>query len=359
MTDRGISNFEFGTLNYFLTRAFLVGFTFNILLNVIKQDSWIIPIISIVPALLLIFLINYIINYKPDLDISEKIINLFNKKFGIVIIVIITLIVYFLSILNYLNLNNFIQSQFLNRTPIIAISIMFMITTYYILNKGINTITRTSNILFYIGFILLILSFLGILPVIKLDNFKPLFTYSPTNYLNGLNSFYSFNILPMFLITVIPKEKIVNAKIKKTLILSYIVSAISIFFIVFQTIGTFGYELSMLYEYPEFFALKHVILVELASRVESILVIQLILDIFIFNLFSIYFMSSNIKTILNSKKSNIIYLILCILMIVGSYFISKYNMYIDDLILNIIPIITSITSTIFIILICIKIKMSK
>ena len=359
MTDRKISNFEFATINYFLTRAFLIGFTFNTLLRIIRQDSWIIPLISIMPALILIYLINYIINYEPDLNISEKIIKLFNKKIGIIILSILTIFICILSTLNYLNLNNFIQSQFLSRTPLIFISVMFMISTFYILHKGINTMTRTSNILFYFGFVLLILSFLGLLPVLKIDNLKPFLTYSPINYINGLNSFYVFNILPMFLLTIIPKNKITNPKIKKFLIVSYIVSAISIFLIIFQTISTFGYELSVLYEYAEFFALKHVILIELASRIESILVIQLILDIFIFNVFSIYFIGNSIKTIINIKKNTIVYLILCSLIIIGAIFLSKYNMLVGNIIEALITNITSIFLSFIIILICIKIKIDK
>ena len=37
MTDRKISNFELGALNYFLIRAFLIGITLNSLIIFIKQ----------------------------------------------------------------------------------------------------------------------------------------------------------------------------------------------------------------------------------------------------------------------------------------------------------------------------------
>lgn len=359
MTDRKMSNFEFATLNYFITRAFLVGIIFNALLNIVKQDSWIIPIISIIPALLIIILINYIINYKPDLNLANKIISLFNMHIAIFILIFLVLFYYFISLLNYLNFNNFIQSQFLNKTPILAIAIMFSLATYYIVNKGINVISRTSNILFYIAFSLLILSFLGLIPSLKIDNLKPLLVSSYSNYLTGLNTFYAFSILPMFLLTIIPKNMIKNPKIKKILIISYIVSALSIFLIMIQTIATFGYELSILYEYPEFFALKHVILIELSSRVESILAIQLIFDIFIYNIFIVYFIGKTTQTILKIKKSNIVYLVICTLIVIGTSFISKYNTYLDKIVLNIIPIIASIFVTFIIILICIKIKMSR
>ena len=359
MTDRKISNFEFATLNYFLTRAFLIGITFNALINALKQDSWIIPLISIIPAILIILFLNYIINYKPNLNIAEKILKLFNKNLAKFILVILIILEFSISVLNYLNMNNFIQSQFLNKTPILAISIMVMLTTFYIINKGINVICRTSNILFYIGVFLLSLSFLGLIPMFKIDNLKPFFTSSIKNYTNALNNFYSFNILPMFLLTIIPKDKLKNPKIKKTLIISYIVSAISLFLVVLQTIATFGYELTMLYEYPEFFVLKHVVLINLSSRVESILIIQLLFDIFIYNIFNIYFIGNIIKHISNYKKVSIIYLIVCTLLVISTVLISKYNIYLDNIIVNFFPIVTSILSTLIIILICIKIKMSK
>mgnify|MGYP002625490924 CR=1 FL=1 len=237
MTDKKISNFEIVTLNYFLTRAFLIGIVFNILINSLKQDSWIVPIISIVPALIFIFFISYIMDYKSDLNITEKILTLFNKKIGIIIIILTNIIVFTISIINFLNMTKFIQSQFLNKTPLAVICILLGITSFYIVSKGISVITRTSNILFYIGFILLVLSFIGLIPTFNIGNIKPMFISSIKDYSKGLNAFFSFNIFPIFLITMIPKNIINEPKTKEVLIASYIISSISMFFIIFQTIN--------------------------------------------------------------------------------------------------------------------------
>lgn len=359
MTNRKISNFEFATLNYFITRAMLVGVTFNALINSMRQDCWIIPILSIIPGILLILLVNYIMKYEPSLDITQKLIKLFKKKIGIILVSLLILVLYFIGVINYLNLNNFIQSQFLTKTPILAISIMFAIATYYILDKGIDVVARTSNILFYINIILFLISLFGLFSGVQLDNLKPLFTSSINDYSSGLNSYYAFNIAPMLLLTIIPKDKIENSKLKKTLIISYIISAFTIFCIVFQTICVFGYELSMLYEYPQFLILKHVSLIGLSSRIESILVMQLLFDIIILNIFITYFISRSIKSAFNIKKPNIINFIICILIVIGTIYISKYNIYLDTLMKNCIPSIISIFSIVFIVIICLKIKMSK
>ena len=359
MTDKKINNLEIASLNYFLTRTFMIGFTFNILIQSLKQDAWIIPILSIIMAIPLIYIISYIINYEPNLNICEKIMKLFNKKIGFLILLLLGILMLFVTVLNYLNLNNFVQSQFLNRTPFLVISIMFMIITYYIISKGINTITRTSNIMFYIGIILLVLSIIGLIPSLNIDNLKPILTSNSTTYLNCLNMFYSYNILPMFLLTIIPKTTLYKPKLKKTLIISYLISAISMFFVVFETLATFGYELSLTYEYAQFFVLKHVALVKISSRVESILAIQLLLDLLIFNIAYIHFISINLKTMFNLKNKFIIYLTPCILVIIATMFIYKYNLYLDNLIYSLFPIIVSIVLTFIIFMITIKIKISK
>ena len=282
MTNKKITNFEFASLNYFVTRAFLVGITFNALINVMKRDSWIIPLISIPLDVLFILIINKIIDYEPDLNLPQKVIKLLGKKIGSIILIFISIYIFMMAILNYLTLNNFIQSQFLTRTPLMAIAILFMITIFYILCKGINVIARTSNILFYINAFLFIISFTGLISSFKLENLQPMFMSSTNDYLSGINSYYAFHIAPMFLLTMIPKNRIDNPKVKITLIISTIISSITMFAVIFATLSTLGYELTALYEYPEFHVLKQATLVGASSRIESILVIQLIFDIFIY-----------------------------------------------------------------------------
>ena len=357
MTKRKITNFECATLNYFVTRAFLVGMTFNALINVMKRDSWIIPLISIPLDIIFIFIINRIIDYEPDLNLPEKLIKLFGKKIGKIFIIFICIFALIMGTLNYLTLNNFIQSQFLTRTPLIAIAILFMITIFYILCKGINVIARTSNILFYINALLFIISFSGLISSFDFSNLQPMFQSSIKDYLSGINSYYAFHIAPMFLLTMIPKNKIDIAKVKKTLIISTIISSITMFSVVFATLSTLGYELAALYEYPEFHVLKQATLVGASSRIESILVIQLIFDIFIYITLIVYLMGNGIKEIIKVKKINIIYFICCVLLVITTTYAAKYNIYIDNLMVKIIPIISMIFTIIITLLIYFKIKL--
>lgn len=359
MTKKSITNFEYATLNYFVTRAFLVGMTFNALINVIKRDSWIIPLISIPLDIIFILIINKIIDYEPDLNLVQKIIKLFGKKIGKVILILITIFVLIMGTLNYLTLNNFIQSQFLTRTPMIVINLIFAGTIFYILCKDINVISRTSGILFFINIILFIISFSGLISSFDFSNLKPMFRSTFNDYVTGLNSYYAFHIAPMFLLTMIPKNKINNSKARKTLIISTIISSITMAAVIFATITTLGYELTALYEYPEFHVLKQATLVGASSRIESILVIQLIFDIFIYCTLIIYLMGNSLKEVIKFKKINVIYFICCVLLVITTTFAAKYNIYIDNLMVSIIPIISTIFTLFITIIIYLKVKIKK
>ena len=354
-----ISNLELGTLCFFVSRAFLVGITFNLFISSTKQNSWMIPLLSIIFGIIYILGITYIMNYKPNLNINEKIIRLFKTKFSYLIILFIFLLCMGACIINFLNLNTFIQSQFLNNTPILATSILFSITSLYVVIKGLNTITRTSNILFYINIILIIITMLGIIPNINISNIKPFFNMNLKNYQESINLFYAFHICPTFLLTVIPKNNINNPKLKKTLLISLIVSAITIFLTIFFTIAIYGYKLALLYEYPEFHILKNISITGITSRIESILVMQYIFDFFICNIFLIYFTTCNLKSMIKFKNYNICYYIISLITIICTILISNYSIYLDKYMKVIIPTIITVFATIIVSIICIKIKMSK
>lgn len=359
MIKRKITNFEYASLNYFITRAFLVGMTFNALINVVKRDSWIIPLISIPLDIIFILILNKIINYEPNLNLAQKVIKLFGKTIGTIILIFICIFAVIMGTLNYLTLNNFIQSQFLTKTPLISISILLMITVFYILCKGIKVISRTSNILFYINTLLFIISFSGLISSFKISNLQPIFMSSTKDYLSGINGYYAFHIAPMLLITMIPKNEIDNPKIKKTLIISTIISSITMSAVIFATLSTLGYELAALYEYPEFHVLKQATLVGASSRIESILVIQLIFDIFIYCTLIIYLIGNSIKEFTKINKINIIYFVCCILIVINTSYAAKYNIYIDNLMVKIIPIMSTIFTLLITFMIYIKIKISK
>ena len=65
-------------------------------------------------------------------------------------------------------------------------------------------------------------------------------------------SVITYNVLPLYLLLIIPKNDIDNKYFFKHITISYIIGSISLFLVLITTIGVFGINLCNLYEYPEF-----------------------------------------------------------------------------------------------------------
>lgn len=355
--NRKISMLEIGVINYFIIRSFFVGITFNYLINTTAQDSWIPILICFIPSVLYIFHINKFMQYKTSKNSAEKINILFKKPFSYIFIFIVCIIFFCIVVFNFINLNNFIHSQFLNKTPVLIISIAFIISIYYMLSKGIHAISRTSLILFFISIFLYIFTFTGLIGFFKFDNMFPLFQANVPDYLKGISSILAYNISPMILISIIPKDIMENKNLKKTLIISYFISIVSLLIVLITTIGIFGIELCNVYEYPEFHILKNISIFGLSAKIDSILVIQWLFDMYIFSVLGIYFIEKNISSIFK-VNNKMIYFILCVLVVISTSFISKHNIFYNNVFVEYIHIFSNILFLILILLVSLKLKKS-
>lgn len=331
--NKKINAVEIGILNYFIIRAFFIGITFNYLITYSKQDGWIFLLIALILITIYILFISKFMNYNISQDFNNKIKSLFNNWFGKFILIIIYLLVFILIIFNFINLSNFIHSQFLDKTPIIIIAIIFMFSIYYLLSKGIHTITRTSSILFFIGVFLFSLSLLGLFNLTDLSKLLPMFQTKPNLYIGCISSILAYNIFPIFIITTLPINTMEKINIKKVLLISSFIAILTLITVYTVTLGIFGPNLSSLYEYPEFLVLRNISILGMDTKIDSILAIQWLFDMFIFITFSIYFLQSNIKSIINVNE-NTINLIICILILIITICVSKYDVFFSDILVK-------------------------
>ena len=133
-----LSSLQFCAIEFFLILANNVGLTTYTLFNYAKQDALISIILGTILGIIPLKIYIKIINSKPELNIFEKIEDSF--KTGKIINLIITLAIIILTSINYNNLVKFISSQYLSKTPEIIISLAFLPSIIYILNKGTTVI---------------------------------------------------------------------------------------------------------------------------------------------------------------------------------------------------------------------------
>ena len=351
---------NYNTLLFFLIRASFIGICSNNLLTISKQDSLISIIISIVIGLIPLT-IYYLINEKYANKKIFEIINItFGKYLGFIINLLITIYITIYSSILFWNLISFISSQYLYKTPEIFIGLIFIIAIIYSLFSNINSIIRSTTILFYIFLFLYIISTIGLLGEIDITNLMPVLEFGFTNVIKGSYNFIALNILPIFIIDIIPHNKIESDKIFKNTIIIYLLSLISILIVNFYTISIYSINFINLIEYPEFHALKRVSLLGFIQRIENILIIQWIFDIFIYISLSCYyikysFMHLTKKVKIPKESKNIFYNILIPIIIlvisififknntISNIFIKKYIIKNNYIIFFIIPLITYIT----------------
>ena len=358
VTMKKTSYLEIASLVIIQTVTTFFGISVSILKEGSGINSWLSAIISYLIGLIPLLMIIYISNYKPNLKLNEKITNLFGNKIGFIINITISLLLISLAITLLYNINNFILSQFLYRTPFIVSCTLFMALIIYTTNKGINVITKVGMLLLLINIGLYTINILALIQEIDIFNFYPILKENTKNILPTSLKITSINYLPLLTILVIPKNKItVPKKYTKTIIISYAIGAIISLGLVITTFGVLGINLINAFEYSEYIVLRRIKLLGFLERIENIISLQWIIGTFVYLSIIIHTMSKSIplKSIKANKKIN---LLIGIILTVITLYVFKDNTIFDNYVKNIFPYIISGLLIIYI-LITIKISLSK
>ena len=320
-----INSLEYNTLIWFLIRATFIEITAEILLDVAHQDSWISIILGLIIGILPFSLYVYLKNKFPDKNIIA-----INKeqlgKFGTFLNLIIIGGIFTYALCSFWIVTNFIDSQYLYRTPTILIIIILMIPVIYAIHKDFHIFGKVSLIIFYISLIFIFIILIGLIGNINIDNLKPIFNNSPNSIFYGTFCFVGFNILPLFMLTIIPKNKINGYSPKKSF-LFYFLGTLSLLNVLFLTISIFGIHLAELYNYPSFHLLKRVSVLDVIDRIESILSLEWFLALFVQIVVALYFIKEAIRETFKTKEktNNILITIVCLIIafLTTTIFITK------------------------------------
>ena len=327
-----------------------LGIGFYNLVRLSNIDSIISILIALIFSFILLYMYIKINNYNNTLDIFYKIKTLFNSINYKLITFILSISFFILSSCMFYNINSFIITEFFDETYFTIIAILLCVLITYISSKGINTILKVGNILFYIVCFILIIEFFGNYNSIDLSNLKPILTSGIINPIKGSISIILFNMVYLFLFLTIPKDKIIkNKNYNLCLIISNIL--LFIFFLVttIYTISVLGINLVTLYEYPIYMSLRGISIFGFINRIENFIIIYWIFEVFMLLSFTTYFISKA----LNIKES-VVTLSLFTFTILFFKNITFYNVFVS----NYLYLFSSIIILIFII-ICIRICKKK
>ena len=310
-----ITSLEYNSLIFFVMRASFIGLTLGNVINITRQDSWFSGLVAMIFGFIPLGIFIYLKKCSFDKNIAEFILYLFGKL-GILINVLLILGGFLFSLVSFCDLTSFVQSQFLFKTDQIIISLCFIIPIIYALIKGIHAICKTSLFSFFIVLFAIILLIGGVFTGVDIERLKPYFQASVNDIIHSSSIIIAFNVVPLFLLTIIPTNKISGFSVRKT-IFFYFLAIISLINAIFLTISVLGTDLALLYQYPEFNLLKKFEVGNFIDRLSSLLSLEWIVALLIQIIISLYFTIETIKTTfrVKEKTSNAIMFITCILLV--------------------------------------------
>ena len=324
------------SLSFFLGRAFFLGFGYSVILSITNKDSWICFLLGTILGILLIYGISKIKKQFPEDEIKNYLKK--NKILKYIILTIFFLFNFFIMSQLLFILETFAASFFLIHSPSYFILIPIVYLTYRITIKGWNTIGRIAEIFMPISLCIIIFSILALIPNCTIDKFLPIMTQSTTDMIKS-TLFVTFYTSAPFLL-------LLNAPMEDTkLVRKYLLSTGTIILIVFVIIAVLGPNLIQIYRYPEYMILKKIKIFEFLEKIENIVSITWILDVFL----TIAMSAHNIRLTIPKKKNNLIFIsILTLLFFIVIYLGKIY--FIELELYNYLPMILGAFEIILIIL---------
>jgi len=292
---------------YFLTQSLFLGFGISILFNISNKDCYIGAILGLCLGFIIVYLYSKFLDLKKKRNIKEILKQ--NKILGFIVYLLLIITSYILLVYALVIYKVFVASFMLIKTPEIYLLVPIVLFGAYGAFKGLMVINRVAESLLPISIGLAIFTFLGIAGLFESSNFLPILTTTPSNFFKTALTFAGISAFPNIL-TIHYHEK------PKYMLTTYAVSCLLIIATIIYINGILGEELVHIYRFPEYMVLKQLKLFQFIEKVENILSIAWVFNIFILLMTSIH----SIKELLPDKKPKIV---TGIILVLTTYMIDK------------------------------------
>jgi len=321
-----MNNRKILSLSYFLGRTFFLGFGFSLLMKITKKDTWLAALLGIILGTIIIYFFSKL-KEKINGSIKDVYKNKILKWLFVLVFFLYNIFVFHQILFIF---QTFASSFFLIKSPIYFISLPVPFIIYRACKNGFSTIAKVAEVLMPISLFLFAFSFISLFQDLKLEYFTPILTTDSMSLLKGTLFFTAYSSAPYLLL--------LNAPMKETkLARKYFFSAITVFLICISIIGVLGPNLIQIYRYPEYMVLKKIKIFNFLEKVENIISIAWLFDLFIVLSIS----GNNLKECLPKKRQNLYFILILILLYFASIISGIY--YQEELMLYyVLPIILGI-----------------
>lgn len=348
MNKDKINCLQFASMMSMILVASFLGIGMFSVVKAAGVDAYISIIIAAIAGIFILLSFFVIHDYEPELNVAEKLKNVFGKPLGTIFNYLCLVIILLMGISAMFNLTTFITSQFLKSTPPFLIGLCFLFLVILVNIKGIETLSRTCLVLFTLCVILFVISIIGLFPEFDASNLKPYLEYGFKRPLIGAIFNLLFNLMPIYLLLIVPKNNLVKKEnCRKYMWIFYCLSVLIKFVLVVITLGVLGVHLASIYQYPEYMVLKRIQIFTFIDRIENVITIQWLFGLFFNISFVVYYITNSIKP---AHKSKLLPTIIAILIFLGSFYLFKNNTEFNDFTYNKVPYMRAILLLIYILL---------
>jgi spore germination protein KB len=282
------------------------------------QDAWLAAIVGIGLGLPLVILYNALGSSFPNMTLAEYSELILGKWLGRFISLFFSSYFLLISALVLRNIGDFLVTHILDDTPIEMIEILFLLVVIFGLYYGLETFSRTSELLFPIVVTFFILLIMLILPQIKMENIQPIYEGGIKPILNGALPYLGTPCMELLVFLMIfPFSK--NTKnTKKAFLEGYLFGGIVLIVVSLVTILVFGPEETANVIYPTFLLATKIDVGGILQRMEALLAILWFITIFFKLTVCFYAANLCLAQTLKLKHHRFLYFPLGMLMLVLS-----------------------------------------
>ena len=330
-------------LTYFLTRTLFLGGGISMMYEQSQRDAYISCFLGTLLGIAIIYIFSY---FYQRINMPLKVYLQKKSIINIILKIVYSFYIIFLMFIILIILSTFIYSYFLLFTPSFLSCLPFIFLACY-------KCPKISSTIYYIGFILLILSLSIIIlktsllsSELNIQNILPIINVKPSKII--LASFiYAILSTAPFLLTI-GEPSTFNQNIKY-----YILASFMNLLVITTLILVLG-DMVYIYSYPEYAGLRKIRFFNFIENIENFISISWFYDIFI----ALSLASLKIKDIFNTSKTNISFTISLITLFIVSKYIST-NFATSIQIYKVFPFILFAAMLLILILLIIKTNMKK
>ncbi|TKI71973.1 spore gernimation protein [Lysinibacillus mangiferihumi] len=305
---------------------YAIGTSFLILpgtiVGEVKQDAWISSILAVLISLVIVKIFIATGNISSNMSLVE--IN--RKVLGVWIGNVVSLTFVFFTFMTAGELlyfvSDFMNTSIMHDMSAYSFSILFGLIIILGCSLGLETFSRSAEILFPLFFIFFILFIFLISPQIRIEDIQPVLEDGPKPILYGVLLFISFFSLPMVsLLMIFPVSLRDKKEARKGFYIGTIVGGVVLIIIVTLCILVLNPNNTAHSRYPGYDLAKLITIGNFIERIEVIMAFMWIVTIFFKTLIYYYASVIGLGQILKIKNYRVLNLPLGFTLILLSYFI--------------------------------------